>query len=922
MGAYSSAVIADGPKMWWRLTEPPGGTAVWVQPWWAVVADAATALLNDSCGSCPAKLYGGATLGQTGPTGILCETGCSFNGSSGYALAPYVQGFPIWPSETFSTISTLSVELWFKRNSGASTCILAANSNPASTHQGWLVGLTSGTTPIFTVGYGSTSASVSASAIADNNWHHLVATFNAAASTGIIYVDGTAHSGSLGVTTSMAAPTTNLTIAALPAAPPTSQFFNGSLAHVALYGQVLSSTRVLAHFNATKIPHQQQWPTVQTLIAFKNAPLDDPRHFMTVAPGTLGADWQWTDVSAYHKAYSTTRGRQYETDQFNAGQLTVTLDNNTGNFNIWNSSGPYFGFLLPKVWIRVTANGIPRFTGQVSEWDPQWPDPFTQDMQVQAYDPLRFANAANQAGGLYFQAATEGFSEGADLLGYFRCDETGGSISFDQSGNSMASSYVGGVTFNQAGGMDADIDSSVLCNLGGLTVPQAFAVGVAGTASEMAGAWFNLTALPASGSNGVMPLVTLSNLAGLYMDENGFARFSVFGLIVSTGDFTPPLTFSTGQWYYFGLVHDLSSNAGTYGSFYAVIGMPLIVEGNGVTMASPVFSSSSSWTTPPSNQVIFGGVVDAVLGGILVGQGYQGFIDEVTMVSLPSASTAMPAVVQGAVVAQQGFLPQQTTGQRVVSAVAISGGQVTLMQLPDAGTTEVAAGFGTDLTQTTLLSGLQECEATEGGALFGDANGVIDFFGRQRLYQLALGTTGQVVVTFGDNVSTGEVPFVVPPTIAEDDLRIFNDASSAGSDGVTQRVTNPASIAQFGRSTWQPAASLLTLNDSDVINQLEWVTQRYAEPQVRISSFSVELHGMINDPVQASNINAVLAADLVSPCVLNRHSLSFSQPAVIEQITETVSPQGWTINFAIAPADPLPYATWGSGEWGTSVWAY
>lgn len=88
-------------------------------------------------------------------------------------------------------------------------------------------------------------------------------------------------------------------------------------------------------------------PALVVEIDFTNAPTSATR--------------TWTDVSAYVRALGTSRGRQAERDQMQAGTASVTLDNLDARFNPDNSSGPYYGFLKPMRPIRVKAVWDPAY---------------------------------------------------------------------------------------------------------------------------------------------------------------------------------------------------------------------------------------------------------------------------------------------------------------------------------------------------------------------------------------------------------------------------------------------------------------------------------------------------------------------------------------------------------------------------------
>lgn len=88
----------------------------------------------------------------------------------------------------------------------------------------------------------------------------------------------------------------------------------------------------------------------------------------------------WTDVTAYVRSMSTDRGRSDDWSTF-YGSATVTLDNRTRRFDPFYTSGPYYGKLLPRRQIRITADyrygggafmEYPIFRGYINGWPPVW----------------------------------------------------------------------------------------------------------------------------------------------------------------------------------------------------------------------------------------------------------------------------------------------------------------------------------------------------------------------------------------------------------------------------------------------------------------------------------------------------------------------------------------------------------------------
>jgi hypothetical protein len=124
-------------------------------------------------------------------------------------------------------------------------------------------------------------------------------------------------------------------------------------------------------------------PVLGVSIDFANGPafgnpllLDDPSTPLGV--GILAdAPADVVDVSDIALRVSIRRGRNRVLNSFEAGTATVVLEDENGDFNPQNSSGPYFGKLLPLRKIRIFADyddgsGLERYylySGYITSFD-------------------------------------------------------------------------------------------------------------------------------------------------------------------------------------------------------------------------------------------------------------------------------------------------------------------------------------------------------------------------------------------------------------------------------------------------------------------------------------------------------------------------------------------------------------------------
>jgi hypothetical protein len=81
------------------------------------------------------------------------------------------------------------------------------------------------------------------------------------------------------------------------------------------------------------------------------------------------------DVSSYVQTVSISRGITRVLDDYSAGSLSITFVNNARVFDPTNTASPLwygaggYSLVQPGGQVRVTSNGIRRFTGRVQGWD-------------------------------------------------------------------------------------------------------------------------------------------------------------------------------------------------------------------------------------------------------------------------------------------------------------------------------------------------------------------------------------------------------------------------------------------------------------------------------------------------------------------------------------------------------------------------
>jgi len=144
-------------------------------------------------------------------------------------------------------------------------------------------------------------------------------------------------------------------------------------------------------------------PTMQVLVGFQSTTgfgtpfmLNDSFYGVlnTAGRGTLGG-LTFVDLTSLVESVNITRGRSRQLDQFNSGTATIAFNNVTQVLNPSNTSSPYYPFVLPRCPVQILANGVPIYTGLITDWNLDY-DISNEDMMY-ASCADNFTVLANQA---------------------------------------------------------------------------------------------------------------------------------------------------------------------------------------------------------------------------------------------------------------------------------------------------------------------------------------------------------------------------------------------------------------------------------------------------------------------------------------------------------------------------------------------
>lgn len=108
----------------------------------------------------------------------------------------------------------------------------------------------------------------------------------------------------------------------------------------------------------------------------------------------------WTDVTPYVREFSTSRGVPDDWTFQADGSASVTLSNRDRRFDPFNTSGPYYGKLLPRrqIRIRATSGGTNYdvFRGFIAGWPPEWTDAgYDSTVTLSCFDALQLLGSSS-----------------------------------------------------------------------------------------------------------------------------------------------------------------------------------------------------------------------------------------------------------------------------------------------------------------------------------------------------------------------------------------------------------------------------------------------------------------------------------------------------------------------------------------------
>lgn len=571
---------------------------------------------------------------------------------------------------------------------------------------------------------------------------------------------------------------------------------------------------------------------------------------------------QWTDISAEVKSCVITRGRQHELDRVEAGECVLVVDNAAGNYWPDNTSGAYYGKLLPgkRINIRKTygATTYDIFTGFIESFRPRFPYGVATEPEVEIRAVDLFKNLAITE--LNFQVAD------VTTADHLYCA--------DNAAISMG-----------------DVDFSI-------------------------GVWVYFDTLAAS--QAVISKATLSSTFEYELVYNQAAsNLSVF--ISATGDgigdyaFASVGSIATGTWYFAVVTYNATTNTL---SLSVNNGTPFMASyaGGAYDGASAIRIGYAQWSVVGATSHTFDGRIGPV--GIwkkcfsaaqitaLYNQGRMAHYADLTADMKTSlvtwwdmdeasgnradsvgSSTLAP---NGAGVGSISEYPSERSDVRV-GRILDNIGWPTANRDLDVGAATLQAL--NPVTGVNALSHLQSLQQSENGLIFIQGDGDVEFQNRTARASAPYDTSQ---ATFGEDA--GEIGYEdMQPSY--DDTFIYNDVRLTRASGTEQVAGDIDSQGTYGKRTLS-RTGLLNSTDADVLTVAGLLRDKFKDPSQRIEYIVV-------DPVvNPSNLWAkVLTYDLSTRITVRLNEASLDSEFHIEGIEHRFGPgQTWKTKWQLSKA--------------------
>lgn len=591
-------------------------------------------------------------------------------------------------------------------------------------------------------------------------------------------------------------------------------------------------------------------------------------------PATAIASITWTTITNYVRSLSFGNGKSDVLDSYQAGRLSMVLDNRDRRFDPLHATGPYFGNLKPMVPVRVrfTYGGttVTLWTGFVSGFPQAYDPPSDATVNVTASDGFAVLQRTKMPS-LY------AYEVGADTPSlWWRLGEQAGTVAVDSSGNNLDGVYSGGATFNSITGFVSDSDNAIHFQAG----MMAAAAIVPPTPPLTLEAWVSYTA----GAQFNQPIFQFGSAQSDYI-QVGFG---------GSGEITATYWKGGG-----GALQGGTSSAITppgYGDGqvrHLVVVFPSTTAGPRIYLDGVDLTSTSSGSGTATSL----GTVPFILNSTLRADfNPPASANHDTDISLDEVAIYPTALSSGRMLvhlaAGTAPLAGLDTGAAISKVLDIIGWPAADRAIETGKSTVVAFDMG----GMTALEVIQAMEKTEQGRFFLAPDGKATFYNRHHTLTTAASTTSQA--TFGD--SGGELPYGdLGLEFGEDKIR--NSITTQRANGSPFVVKDATSIDDY-REREYSVTGLYNSSDGEIRDLGLWLLGHYSQPVTRVPEIVINpraapttLFPQIRDRKLTDRVTVKRRPQSVGTAI--------SLAELIEGVQHDITPDNWTVRLLQSPAE-------------------
>ena len=606
--------------------------------------------------------------------------------------------------------------------------------------------------------------------------------------------------------------------------------------------------------------------------------------------GSTLASINWTDVSAYVRNVSTSRGRSSELDTFQTGSASITFSNADRRFDPEHTAGPYYGALTPLRPVRIRAQyGAGATTNLFFGWIEQWPqtyeNPSDATVTVTASDGFKVLNLLTLPSEWAYRVLTD-----TRVVYWLRMGDGTSPTVFDAFNNRKFGDYK---TLAGAASSGVSTDSLVANddNPAAVFDGTKYVEGTIPWDTSAINFWMQ-TDRTAAGEYAIFTFPNdLPSCLGMVVTAGGVGtlRFTratksigIPGLPTPdlVGSFTSAVQVNDGKPHHIVLnVNDPEFPSPT-----------LYIDGTRVTLTA---GASGDYNGPANQSGVARPFVGSATPGTNFASAFIGTLDEIVVYAI----TAIPVeyvyaadVTTNYQIGAGTYLANQRTDQRISTVLTMAQWMTDGTDLnTGSGTVQAIATQG-----KTPLAVAQECEAAEQGRLFIDRDGKVEFISRNAFATSSTYNTSQY--TFGD--STGELGYTSLQFEFNDRL-IFNRSVVGRRNGATATFNDTTSQGQYFIRT-SDVTDLIVNTDQQIIDIANARLDAYKQPKLRVEQLTFTPR---QSPVALYPV--AIGVEIGTRITVNRRPQGvgslISKQVIVEGISHTITPDGWETTFTLSP---------------------